>query len=223
VGASPVVPDPSAGRDSEIPTISIPDVRDYQRINAELAQILDAGHPRVILRGAENQRLLLSGLTGQWSALIEVEGSAGPELAAGLNAPNLVIACRGPAADGAGSALRAGTLLIEKDGGPAVGYAQRGGVIVVCGASGPRAGLNQSGGVLVLLGPAGALTAERQSGGTLFVDPTTLGAHAGHGRRGGRIVALQVDSPEWGLGPADRAVFAPLERLALDLAIKAFR
>ncbi len=175
-----------------VPTLAIPEIRDYQRINAELAQLLDAGHPRVILSGAENQRLLLSGLAGAWSAIVELEGSAGPELAAGLNAPNLVVACRGPAADGAGSSLRAGTLLIEGDAGPAVGYAQRGGVIVVRGASGPRAGLNQSGGVLALMGPAGTLAGERQSGGTLFADPTRLGPHAGHGRRGGRFIALDA-------------------------------
>ncbi len=69
---------PDADDDRTTPVVSIPDIRDYQRINAELAQLLDAGHPRVLLAGAEGQRLLVAGLAGAWSATVEVEGRAGP-------------------------------------------------------------------------------------------------------------------------------------------------
>lgn len=168
----------------------VPEIRDYQRLNAELTALLDAGSPRVLLAGAEGQRLLASGLSGPWRAVVEVEGRAGPELAAGLNAPDLTVVCRGPAADGAGSGLRGGRLIVLGDAGAGVGYAQRGGSIVVAGDCGPRAGLNQSGGVLVLLGRVDILGGERQSGGHLFVSSRSAGAHAGRGRRGGRFVEV---------------------------------
>ncbi|MCA1686854.1 MAG: glutamate synthase [Planctomycetia bacterium] len=186
---APDGPDPGP----DVPTISIPDVRDYQRINAELLQRLDAGHPRVRLSGAEGQRLLVAGLSGDWRAVVEVEGQAGPELAAGLNAPRLTVVCRGSAADGAGSGLLGGRVFLVGDAGPAVGYAQRGGTIVVHGAAGPRAGLNQSGGLLFLLGAVGPLAGERQSGGTWFANPELLGPHARRGQRGGRFLAIDPD------------------------------
>ncbi len=176
--------------DPGIPTISIPDVRDYQRINAELIQHLDAGHRLVRLAGAEGQRLLASGLVGHWDAVVEVLGFAGPELAAGLNAPGLTVLCQGSAADGAGSCLKNGSLIVRGDAGPAAGYAQAGGTIVVAGASGPRAGLNQSGGVLALLGPIGPLAGERQSGGRLFVASVSPARHWSRGQSGGRVISL---------------------------------
>jgi glutamate synthase domain-containing protein 3 len=170
--------------------LTVPEIRDYQRINAELAQRLDAGHARVRLAGVEGQRLLVSGLKGAWGAVVEVEGTAGPELAAGLDAPGLTVVCRGPAADGAASCLRAGRVVVLGPVGAAVGYAQKGGAVVVAGDAGPRAGLNQSGGVLVLLGSAGLLAGERQSGGYLFVRDDRVGPHAGHGSHGGRLVRV---------------------------------
>jgi glutamate synthase domain-containing protein 3 len=176
--------------------VSVPDVRDYQRINAELAQRLDVGHRVVRLTGAEGQRLLAAGLSGGWDAVVEVEGRAGPELAAGLNAPNLIVVAHGPAADGAGSGLRAGLLIVRGSAGAAAGYAQAGGSIVVAGDVGPRAGLDQGGGDLVLLGAVGPLAGERQSGGRLFADPSRLGPHAGRGRRGGRLTSLSPVDPD---------------------------
>src|SRR4051794_17655581 len=94
------------------PVLSIPEIREYPRINAELVLLLDAGQTHVRLVGAEGQRLLLHGLRGTWEALIEIEGQAGPELAADIDAPGLTIVCHGPAADGAARGLRSGRLLI---------------------------------------------------------------------------------------------------------------
>jgi glutamate synthase domain-containing protein 3 len=190
------------------PSLTIPEIRDYQRINAELVRLLDLGHRHVRLLGAEGQRLLLAGLRGAWDAVIELEGTAGPELAADLDAPGLLVVCHGPAADGAGRGLRAGRLLILGDAGDAVGYAQVGGVVVVRGAAGHRAGLQMGGGTLVILGPAGRLGGERQTGGRLFGYADRLGPHAGRGRLGGRLVLL--DPEDDGLSraePADALAF----------------
>jgi len=181
----------AGGPEVPSPTLSIPDIRDYQRINAELVRLLDAGHGRIRLVGAEGQRLLAAGLSGVWEAVVEIEGFAGPELAAGLDAPGLSVVCRGPAADGAGSRLRDGRVMVLGDAGPSVGYAQSGGTVVISGDAGPRAGLNQSGGVLVLLGAVGALAGERQSGGYLFAFGHRLGPHAGRGQTGGRFILMQ--------------------------------
>jgi len=174
------------------PIVPVPELRDYRRINAELARLLDEGHRCVRLEGVEGQRLLLHRLAGRWEAVVELDGDAGPELAAGLDAPGLLVISSGDAGDGAGSGLVAGRVLIAGHAGDAVGYAMRGGALIVAGSAGHRAGLNQCGGTLVLLGGAGRLAGERQSGGSLFAGGNALGPHAGRDRRGGRFVAADA-------------------------------
>jgi len=173
-----------------VPPIVVPELRDYQQINAELVRRLNLGQRHVRLEGVDGQRLLVSRIAGAWQALIEVEGNAGPELTAELDAPGLTVVCRGSAADGAGRGLAAGRLVIGGKASAAVGYFQRGGLIVVVGDVGPRAGLAQCGGDLVLLGKVGALAGERQTGGRLVFKQGRIGPHAGHGRRAGRLIAL---------------------------------
>lgn len=172
--------------------LPVPELRDYRRINAEIARHLDAGEIRVRLSGVEGQRLLLHGLAGPWDAIVEVEGDAGPELAAELDAPNLLVVCNGDAADGAGRHARGGRLLILGTAGTATAYGLRGGSVVAAQATGPRAGLNLAGGSLVLLGPAGQLAGERQSGGLIFARAEGLGPHAGRGRRGGGLICIRL-------------------------------
>jgi glutamate synthase domain-containing protein 3 len=188
--------------------LSVPDIRDYDRINAELVQRLDEGARLVRLAGAEGQRLLASGLKGTWNAVVEVEGRVGPEFAAEVNAPGLTLVCHGAAADGAGRSLRAGCVAILGDAGVAIGYAQEGGTVVVAGSVGPRAGLNQRGGDLVLLGDVGPLAAERQSGGRVFVFDRRLGPHAERGRRAGKVVRLAIEAdPLVNLDAEDASTF----------------
>jgi glutamate synthase domain-containing protein 3 len=195
----------------QVASIVIPEVRDYQRINAELAQRLDEGSTCVRLVGAEGQRFLASGLRGTWHAVVEIEGAAGPELAAELNAPNLTVVCRGPAGDGAGRGLRAGRLVILGAVGDALGYAQEGGSLLAVASAAHRAGLNQRGGVVAILGAVGRLAGERQSGGWFFADDRLLGPHAGHGRRGGRFVRVSSQDRELAdVDPEDAQVFREL-------------
>ena len=195
------------------PFIVVPDVRDYTKINSELTALLDAGHPVVRLVGVDGQRLVASGLRGSWSAIIMVEGNAGPELAAELDAPNVIVACSGSAKDGAGRGIKAGRLRIGGDVDAALGYAQSGGTILVKGSAGPRAGLAQSGGLLIVLGEVGSLAGDRQSGGTLVIPNGPVGPFASFGRTGGRIVLpeewLVTDHQEFqaeiqGFGNLDR-------------------
>jgi glutamate synthase domain-containing protein 3 len=198
------------------PTLAIPEIRDYQRINEELVLLLQEGHSRVRLAGSEGQRLLTFRLSGPWNAVVEIEGRAGPELAAEMNAPGVTVVCRGSAGDGAGRGLRAGRVVILGDAGDVVGYTQEGGIIVVAGSAGPRAGLAQRGGELVILGRVGPLAVERQAGGTVFASAALLGPHAERGRRGGRLVRLAAgDNPLATLEPGDAE---SLRRLARELA-----
>lgn len=188
-----MLPDPEIDHGNPPPTLLIPEIRDYQKINAELIALLDKGYSFVRLEGAEGQRLLVSGLDGPWSAVIEILGRTGPELGSELDAPGLVVVARGSTADGAGRGLRAGRLVILGDAGDAVGYGLSGGTLVVSGSTGHRSGLAQTGGTLAILGKTGRLTGDRQSGGRLFVCRGQLGPHAGRGSRGGRLIELPTD------------------------------
>jgi glutamate synthase domain-containing protein 3 len=179
--------------------IVVPELRDYQQINVELVRRLDLGQGHVRLEGVEGHRLLAFRLAGDWQAVIEINGDAGPELAAELAAPGLTVVCRGTAADGAGRGLVAGRLVILQAAGTALGYFQEEGLIVAGGDTGPRAGLCQKGGDLVILGRAGALAGERQAGGRIYFRPSLAGTDQGFGARGGRRVELPPAGilPDW--------------------------
>jgi len=167
-------PGPGAPDRDGDPILPVAEIRDYRRINGELIRLLDAGHPRIILAGVDRQRLLASDLAGPWCSIIIVRGHAGPELAAGLNAPGLVVVCLGDAADGAGSGMLAGRLDVRGESSDATGYAQAGGAIRVQSA-GHRAGLGMTGGELIVLGEVGRLAGERQSGGRIVAPAGRLG------------------------------------------------
>jgi glutamate synthase domain-containing protein 3 len=169
-------------RSDEIP---VHELRDYARINAEAQRLLHGGRAHIRLTGVSGQRLLLAGLRGRWNATIELDGHAGPELAAELDAPGLVIIVRGNVADGAARDLVDGSVIVQGSAAAALGYRLRGGVCLVNGGAGARAGLEQQGGTILVQGPLGPLAGDRQSGGLLIgLDPSTP-AHPGHGQTGG--------------------------------------
>ncbi len=190
--------------------LTVPEIRDFDRINAEVAQRLNDGVAHIILAGVDRQRLLCLRLQGPWTAIIEVQGNAGPELAAEMNAPGLTVLAHGNAADGVGRGLIAGRIILTGSVGDGVGYCQRGGTILIRGDAGHRAGLMQSGGNLLVLGSVGRLAGERQSGGVFVYQSGHASAHEGHGRRGGRLISFPVASS---IGEDDRIA---LDQLAKD-------
>jgi glutamate synthase domain-containing protein 3 len=192
--------------------LSVPEVRDYRAINSELVRHLDQGCQRFRLTGVNGHRLLVSGLAGSWSAVIEVVGDAGPELAAEMDAPGITVVCRASTADGGASRLKSGRVLILGAAGPAFGYALRGGLAMVVGTTGARAGLRQLGGDLILLGRVGPLAGERQRGGRVLTH-ADLGPHAGRGRLGGRFIRMDVGGGM--LGDAE-------DRAAMGAALSSF-
>ena len=167
-------------------------VRDYHRINREVAQALDDGRSLIRLTEVEGQRLLCAGLRGPWRGVVEVVGDAGPELAAGLDAPGLTVRCTGSAADGAGADLKAGRLAVSASAGDGLGARMEGGIIVVAGPCGHRAGLRQRGGLILLLGPSGRLLGDRQAGGLLVADPRAIDTQLGRPGAGGDRVSRQM-------------------------------
>lgn len=184
--------DPSAADDA----IQVPELRDYHKINAAVVRRLDAGADRVRLAGVDGRRLLLAGLSGPWRAVIELDGDAGPELAFGLDAPDVVVVCRGRSADGAGAEARSGTLLLLGPSGTAVGRRMTGGSIVAADSVGPRAGLGMSCGDLVLLGPVGPAAGDRQAGGRLLLASAAIVPHLGRESVGGRRFQGEPDDPD---------------------------
>jgi formylmethanofuran dehydrogenase subunit C len=173
--------------------LSVPEVRDYARINAQVLRWLDSGRTRIELAGVANQRLLLAGLVGRWEARIDVRGDAGPELAAAMNAPNIVVTCFGSAADAAGRELAGGTVRILGDAADCSGYRLRGGSIFVAGSAGHRAGLEMTGGLIVVLEGAGRLCGHLQHGGRLIVKGRT-GPYPGTARDGGGFYSEGIPS-----------------------------
>jgi glutamate synthase domain-containing protein 3 len=197
--------------------LSIPEIRDYEKINAELVSRLDAGQTYVRLIGAEGQRLLLAGVSGAWSALVEIEGDTGPELAAALDAPGLTVVARGATGDGAARGLRAGRMIILGVAGDALGYGQEEGLVLAAAEVGHRAGLAQRGGSLVVLGSLGRLAGERQAGGRLFAFDDRIGPYAGHARRGGLLLRLAPEAesaPDFGITAEEAAVLRTILREA---------
>ncbi len=147
-----------------VPVLTAREIRDYHLINLQLAHLLDHGPRRVRLTGVEGQRLLVAGLRGSWNAVIEIEGLAGPELAADLDAPNLTVVVYGGVGDGSARSLcRVGGCAGRCRRGVRVPDGRR------CGRGrrdrGAGAGLEISGGVLILANGADRLAGERQSGG----------------------------------------------------------
>ena len=189
---------------AEAPPIIVPELRDYQQINAELVRRLNLGQRRIRLEGVDGHRLLVSRIKGSWHAVVEVDGRAGPELAAELNGPGLIVICRGEAADGAGRGLVAGKLVLLEQAGTALGYFQEGGLIVARGDVGPRAGLNQKGGDLVALGRTGPLAGERQSGGRLFLKSVLAGPPGRAPAAADGSTCRLISNPPAGLHPDDR-------------------
>lgn len=200
--------------------IVVPELRDYHQINAQLVRRLNLGQSYIRLESVAGQRLLANRLSGPWQAVIEIDGHAGPELAAELDAPGLLVICRGNAADGAGSGLVAGRLLILGNSGVALGYFQKGGLIVARGDAAPRAGLNQSGGDLILLGRFGALTGERQSGGRLFLPAEHTAPHLSYSACGGRVVRFSLQGNQDAGAAQASGDDASVVRQALDLVAR---
>jgi len=85
--------------------LSFPISAIYERNQRGAGATARLGTRQCPTRRRRGTAILAARLAGDWSAVVEVEGCAGPELAAELNAPSLTVVCRGHAA----TARRAGS------------------------------------------------------------------------------------------------------------------
>ncbi len=155
--------------EASIAVVRVDEIRDYARINAEVARLLQSGVSRVRLARCGGQRLLLYGLRSNRGCRIEVEGDVGPEFAAELDAADVRVYVEGSVADGVARGMRNGAVLVAGNAGDVAGYAMAGGTLAIAGSAGHRTGLDMTGGLIAVHRGAGRLAGERRRGGTIQI------------------------------------------------------
>ena len=195
---------PSAGRRPTSPgrrpppdsIVVVAEIRDYERINAEMVQRLDAGRQKILLKGAEGQRLLLAGLAGPWTAVVEIEGNAGPELAAAVSSPRADGASRregrrrsgpGPPRGPSDRPRRRGRRARLRSG--------RGDHHRRRGRRDTAPGWASAAACSSSWGASAGSPAIARRGARLFVLADRLGPYAGRGQRGGRTRPAGAEPP----------------------------
>jgi len=154
---------------------------------------------------------------------LEVEGSVGDHAGTAMRAGTLVV--HGHARDMAGCEMAGGRLEVDGDIGdfgastlPGSMDGMRGGTLIVRGNAGARCGDRMRRGTVVLHGDAGDFLASRMVAGTIAL-AGRAGAHAGYGMRRGSVVfagPAPGASPTFVPAVAGAPVFWQL--LARDLA-----
>ncbi len=155
---------------------------------------------------------------------LEVEGSVGDHAGTAMRAGTLVV--HGHARDMAGCEMAGGRLEVDGDIGdfgastlPGSMDGMRGGTLVVRGRAGARLGDRMRRGSVVVFGDVGDFVASRMVAGTLAIGGA-CGAHGGCGMRRGSVVfagARPAAAPTFVPAVADAPVFWQL--LARDLAL----
>lgn len=151
--------------------IHLPEWRDSHAVTQQVALALSRGVSQVYLTGARGDRLLLAGLSGTWSAEIRIDGDLGTELARNLDAPGVMVLADGTAGAGAGSGMKAGTLVITGKAGPLLGTQLAGGEIWALAGAGARLAYMALGGRILVASGIGPMAMDRRVGGTLTFRP----------------------------------------------------
>lgn len=147
--------------------IHLPEWRDSHAVTQQVALSLSRGVGKVHLTGARGDRLLLAGLSGTWTADIRIDGDLGTELARNMNAPGVFVLANGAAGAGAGSGMKAGTLVITGKAGPLLGTQLAGGEIWALAGAGARLAYRAEGGLIVASSGVGPMAMDRRRSGTL--------------------------------------------------------
>lgn len=149
--------------------LHLPEWRDYEAVTREVVAALNLGTSLVHLTGARGERLLLSGIEGNWHASIRIDGNAGTEFCRAMNSPNLVVYLNGDCGSGPGFGLKSGTVVIGGKAGALVGSQIEGGQIWCLGPAGPRLAHRSRGGMIVVGNALGPLAMDRRISGTLRI------------------------------------------------------
>ena len=149
--------------------LHLPEWRDSEAVTREVVAALNLGTSLIHLTCARGDRLLLSGLEGDWHASIRIDGNAGTEFCRGLNCPNLLVYLNGDCGSGPGFGLKSGTIALAGKAGSLVGSQIEGGQIWCLGPAGPRLAHRSRGGMIVVGNALGPMAMDRRISGTLRI------------------------------------------------------
>ena len=142
----------------------------YRVLNARLRDVVANGIRKVELHNICGQRYIGTDL--DVPVQIEVFGTAGNDLGAFMDGPQIVV--RGNAQDGCGNTMNSGEIVVHGHAGDVVGLSARGGKIFVRDDVGYRAGIHMKEyqgrrPVLVIGGTAQDFLGEYMAGGVMIV------------------------------------------------------
>jgi glutamate synthase domain-containing protein 3 len=156
----------------------------YRELNARLAELVEQGVRRLIVRSVCGQRYLGTSLHAPVSVVIE--GVPGNDLGAFMDGP--LIEVMNDAQDGCGNTMNSGLLAIHGSVGDIVGHSMRGGTILVNGNAGYRAGIHmkeygETRPAIVIGGTAQHFAGEYMAGGVVIMLGMNLGPDEMHPAR----------------------------------------
>ena len=181
----------------------------YRQLNEAIREVIADGATTVRVTDVNGQRYIGTGLKAP-GVRIEVEGTAGNDLAMFMDGPELHVF--GNAQDGVGNTMNAGTVVIHGDAGDVLGYGMRGGRVFVKGDVGYRVGIHMKAyeslvPVMICGGNARDFFGEYMAGGILvllgmntqFPEQPLVGGYCGAGMHGG-VIYLRGSVEQWQCG-----------------------
>lgn len=196
---------PRSNFEGETATIDATGVH-YRQVNEALRAAVAGGARIVRLTGVNGQRYIGAGLR-ETGLRIEVDGTAGNDLAMFMDGPEIVI--DGNAQDGVGNTMAGGRVVVHGNAGDVVGYGMRGGQVFIRGDVGYRVGIHMKAfdrqvPVLVCGGKARDFFGEYMAGGiivllgtdTHFAEEPLVGCQLAAGMHGG-VIYLRGDVQPW--------------------------
>lgn len=200
--------EPAVARDGDNVTIDARGVY-YRQLNEAIRDAIAGGATTVRVRDVNGQRYLGTGLKAP-GVRIEIEGTAGNDMAMFMDGPELVVF--GNAQDGVGNTMNAGKVVIHGDAGDVLGYGMRGGRVYVKGDVGYRVGIHMKAyenlvPIMVCGGKARDFFGEYMAGGILvllgmntqFAEQPLVGGFTGAGMHGG-VIYLRGSVEPWQCG-----------------------
>lgn len=181
----------------------------YKELNQRIHDLIEKGEKHIRIKNTVGQRYIGDGLKADETVRIDIEGTAGNDLAAFMN--GLTIRVFGNAQDGIGNTMNAGKIFVHGDAGDVLFYGMRGGEVYIKGDVGYRVGIHMKEYMnfipkAVIGGCAGDFFGEYMAGGYLILlgldacqDKPILGDYISTGMHGGRIyIRGKVDPDKLG-------------------------
>lgn len=206
----------------------------YKDLNHILRAVCSDGAKRIELVNVNGQRYIGTDLP---SVLIEIHGTAGNNLGAFMNGPEMIV--HGNAQDGVGNTMNKGLVVVHGHSSDIAGFAMRGGKVFIRDSAGYRCGIHMkeykdqipvlvvggvahdflgeymAGGVLIVLNRYGQGVADSPGGGNGSSGSGRIPSHfIGTGMHGG-VMYLRGEVEDYQLGKEVAAL--PLEDADLEV------